>query len=387
METSLLKRFKNSFLLKGSFVTGVRYYIGETIGKQGLANDENGPSFEFLNPENLEKSDYRFPSRNLAVFSELVLELSPEMKLIPGIRFENIDTRAKGSYNADVLHPLTGNLLLEIDSSENKILKRDILLLGVGYSWRFSKRAELYVNATQNYRAVNFNDLRIVNPNFRVDPNIRDEKGFTIDAGFRGELKNKFVYDIGFFALKYQNKIGLLLAVDSATQSTYQLRTNIANALNMGIESFVEARLLTFKKKWRLTAFSNLAFTGSKYQNGKISFVEGNRVEYTPKWNIKIGSTLQNEQLGLSLQYGYTSDQYSDATNAEFVSSATVGIIPSYRVMDVNFFYNLNRSQIKVGLNNALNHKYFTLRATGYPGPGIIPSPFRAVYLSYRFSF
>ena len=37
------------------------------------------------------------------------------------------------------------------------------------------------------------------------------------------------------------------------------------------------------------------------------------------------------------------------------------------------------------GINNLLSERYFTRRATGYPGPGIIPSAPRNYYLTIEY--
>ena len=52
--------------------------------------------------------------------------------------------------------------------------------------------------------------------------------------------------------------------------------------------------------------------------------------------------------------------------------------------MDISAKYILNRIQIEAGVNNLSNEIYFTRRATGYPGPGIIPSPPRNYYLGIQ---
>ena len=39
------------------------------------------------------------------------------------------------------------------------------------------------------------------------------------------------------------------------------------------------------------------------------------------------------------------------------------------------------RVTLEANLNNALNTPYFTRRAAGYPGPGIIPADGRAFFL------
>ena len=43
--------------------------------------------------------------------------------------------------------------------------------------------------------------------------------------------------------------------------------------------------------------------------------------------------------------------------------------------------YYKDKFLIEVGVNNLLDRSYFTRRATGYPGPGIIPSDKRNYYL------
>ena len=44
----------------------------------------------------------------------------------------------------------------------------------------------------------------------------------------------------------------------------------------------------------------------------------------------------------------------------------------------------LKKIKIETGINNLTNTYYFTRRATGYPGPGIIPSPPRNTYITLQ---
>ena len=44
--------------------------------------------------------------------------------------------------------------------------------------------------------------------------------------------------------------------------------------------------------------------------------------------------------------------------------------------------YYFKNFTFESGVNNLLNEKYFTRRATGYPGPGIIPSSPRTFYFT-----
>ncbi|MFT6360282.1 MAG: Fe(3+) dicitrate transport protein [Saprospiraceae bacterium] len=47
--------------------------------------------------------------------------------------------------------------------------------------------------------------------------------------------------------------------------------------------------------------------------------------------------------------------------------------------------YKFKFLKLETGVNNLLNQNYFTRRATGYPGPGIIPSAPRTAYLTLQF--
>jgi Fe(3+) dicitrate transport protein len=38
--------------------------------------------------------------------------------------------------------------------------------------------------------------------------------------------------------------------------------------------------------------------------------------------------------------------------------------------------------QLKAGINNVLDERYFTRRAGGYPGPGALPADGRSLFIS-----
>jgi Fe(3+) dicitrate transport protein len=52
--------------------------------------------------------------------------------------------------------------------------------------------------------------------------------------------------------------------------------------------------------------------------------------------------------------------------------------------MDFSLSYKYKRFKLETGINNVLNKNYFTRRATGYPGPGIIPSAPRNYYATLQ---
>ena len=92
-----------------------------------------------------------------------------------------------------------------------------------------------------------------------------------------------------------------------------------------------------------------------------------------------------------TIQYTHLSSQFTNANNAKTdLNDNTYGIfgeIPAYSVIDLSASYRYKKWKIEGGINNLTNHHYFTRRATGYPGPGIIPSETRNFYTTLEFNF
>jgi len=391
-ETRLLYRYK-AFKQPSVLLTGLRFYHGLTDRKQGVGSDSSDADFKFNNPRQPDGSDYDFPGENISVFAENIFNVNEKFSLTPGVRVEYIKTIADGYYQDKVLvpDPETG---LAVDSTfyvdEYRDRKRVFLFAGVGLSYKASDDLEWYANFSQNYRSINFNDIRVDNPNLTVDENISDERGFNSDMGIRGSKNSLFNYDVSLFYLQYNDRIGNILKVDDETFRIYRYRTNVADSRHFGFESFGEIDLLKMVKPESssgLNIFGNLSFIHATYIHTDNPAIKGNMVELVPEWNFKTGISFNHKNFRLSYQYSYTSDQFSDATNAVQTPSAVEGIIPAYQVMDIGLSYAYKWAMVEMGINNLTNEMYFTRRATGYPGPGIIPSDGRAFYLTLSGKF
>ena len=389
-ETRLIHRYS---LLDNISVllAGTRFYEGFTHRRQGNGTDGSGPNFRYLNPDNLKGSDFDLPSKNRAVFLENIFNITPEFSITPGVRFEYIRTEADGYYR-NIVEDLAGNVLLDETIQEDKTNERSLFLLGMGVSYKPSARFELYGNFSQNYRAINFNDIRVDIGNLEVDPSIQDERGYNIDLGIRGNAGNLFNYDVTAFHLSYQDRIGTILKTEpnpkfnGLVDRTFRFRTNVADANIYGLETFAELDLYKFfvnrRSDTRLSLFSNFSMISARYGNTDISGIDGNEVEHVPPINFKTGLTYAQNGFEATYQFSYVSQHFSDATNARRTPSAIEGIIPSYHVMDLSTKYQYKSYRIEAGINNITDHNYFTRRATGYPGPGIIPAKARSFYVT-----
>jgi len=402
-EARVLTRYKlgesESALLLGSKIYKTSNDQRQGPGSAAVNADFNFADTDFPNYER--QSQFDFPNFNLAFFGENIFNITPKFTITPGFRLEHIKTESIGSYRNIVLD-LAGNPLLNESIEDNRTFDRTFLLMGLGATYKFAPGLELYGNFSQNYRSVTFSDIRVVNPSFQVDENISDEDGFTADMGARGRLNNKFSYDVSVFGLLYDNRLGEVLKSETRTNALGELvetgrivrfRGNIGTAFMYGLESFgnwsIKETFFPAVEKVKMNYFMNLALTKSEYLSSEEVGVEGNQVEFIPDVNLKTGLNFGYGNLLGSLQYTYLSKQFTDATNAlQDINDNQRGIegeIPMYDILDFSLAYSYRKWKLEAGVNNLLDNSYFTRRATGYPGPGIIPSEPRTFYTTLQF--
>jgi Fe(3+) dicitrate transport protein len=383
-ETRLMYRY-SLLSYPSTLLVGTRFYRGLTLRRQGFANASQGPDFRYLDESNPGQSDYRFPSRNVSAFAENVFNINEHFSITPGLRYENIFTSSEGYYQEDY-RDRANNPLPSRRVDDSRASSRALVLAGLGLSYKW-KGLETYANVSQNYRSINFNDMRVANPNLEVDPQLKDEKGYSADLGFRGNAKEFLHFDLSLFLLNYRDRIGTVLLTDEKTFSLYRFRTNISDSRNVGLESFVELDVLRLVKpssKTQLSLFSNLSWVDARYVNSGEAAFRNKRVENVPEWVFRGGITLGMKSLRLNLLSSYVSRQYTDATNAELTSNAVNGLIPAYTVSDLTLDYTWRIYTLTVAVNNLTDNRYFTRRAEGYPGPGIIPADARGVYVTLQ---
>jgi Fe(3+) dicitrate transport protein len=110
--------------------------------------------------------------------------------------------------------------------------------------------------------------------------------------------------------------------------------------------------------------------------------IAGKLVENVPPVLFRTGISAGTPRWNVTWQFSYQAKQYSDATNTEITPTAIDGAIPAFSVMDLSLSYNWRKYAIYTGVNNLADTKYFTRRADGYPGPGILPADKRNFYVT-----
>ena len=114
-----------------------------------------------------------------------------------------------------------------------------------------------------------------------------DERGFTADLGWRTRTGRLFYADVTAFFINYKDRIGQVLrSGEPPLYNDYRLRTNIADARNLGIELFAEANIWplfqTKDSATRLSIFVNASLIDARYVNTSDLSILDRKVELVP---------------------------------------------------------------------------------------------------------
>ncbi|MFN8287887.1 MAG: TonB-dependent receptor [Chitinophagales bacterium] len=359
-----------------TLAAGSRFFYG-TMHRQGGGIGTTGSDFDLTVLDPRYEYDLNFTTTNVAVFAENVFRPTDKLSITPGFRFEFLNSTAKGYVGED-------GFVLNTDKAKN----RYIYLFGVGLQYQTTATTNIYANWSQNYKPVDYSQLTPFGTTSRIDPKLNDANGFNTDLGFRGTYRNYLSFDIGGFYMQYNNRIGIVQRTD-AGGNVYQLRTNVDNSRHVGAEAYLEFNpVKAFRPSTRygtISFFNSFSFIDARYSKGEF---KGKFVENAPRFINRFGTTYAVEGFSITLLISHTASSYSDAANTVKSEDAIVGRVPAYTVFDLSATYKfLKRFNVKAGINNIADTRYFTKRTDEYPGPGIIPAIGRSFYIGFGASF
>ena len=223
-----------------------------------------------------------------------------------------------------------------------------------------------------------------------VDPNLEDAKGYNADLGYRGKIQNYFQFDVSAYYLQYDNRVGTVTVTNppGTTPATYRFITNVGASTSKGFEGYVEFNALkafTKNQHTDLIIFGSYGYTDAKYSGDhKDAATKGKKVENAPMNIFRGGVTAGYKNILVTGQISYVGETFSDANNTVTpTANGNTGLIPSYTVTDLTATYKFSKGfNIKAGINNLTDERYFTRRGGGYPGPGALPADGRTFFLS-----
>lgn len=380
------------FGLKNTLAAGLRYFNGHIDRKQQGLGDA-GTEMNFDLSAGIYPRDLDFSNINKAAFVEHIFRLNDKFLLTAGIRLENVSSTMEGRFS--VVNDQPNNL-------SPITRKRSFLLFGAGAEYHINTSSEFYANISQAYRPVLISDLTPPATTDVIDQDLQDARGYNIDFGYRGKLGNFLNFDVDYFHLNYDNRIGTITQLNANAQS-YQYRTNLGQSVSKGFEAYIEfdpiAAIFKSSRLGYLSLFASLAHIDATYtdfetatlKNGQLvqGNLAGNRVENAPRRINRFGATYSLNTFSITWQMSRIGDAFADASNTLTPNAAaTTGLIPGYHVQDLSASIKfLKQYNLKAGINNLSDERYFTRRAGGYPGPGIMPADGRVFYFSAGLKF
>jgi Fe(3+) dicitrate transport protein len=360
--------------IKNTISGGIRLYTGSThrlADGKGTTGSNYDISISGLYPR-----DFNFESNNVAAFIENIFRISDQFYLIPGIRYEWLEGAASGRNGFSAIGA-SMNL-------QNITRSRSFVLGGIGSEYHITTNTELYANFSQAYRPIQFANLQAPPTTDIVDTDLKDAKGYNIDLGYRGKVKNYLQFDISGFYLQYNNRVGTI----TTSGSNYRLITNVGASTSKGLETYFEfnpVRAFTNSNNTDLILFSSYAYTDARYSgNHQDANTKGKKVENAPQDILRAGISVGYKGFLITNQLSHVGAAFSDANNTVVpIANGNTGLIPSYTILDLTASYKFSKSlNIKVGINNMADVRYFTRRAGGYPGPGALPADGRNFFVS-----
>lgn len=362
--------------------TGIRSAYTTTQRSQGRGEDGSDYTTTFTAQKTL---DLDLRALNIAGFAETELIVVPDMSIGVGARLEFLRNTGSGSYTkefgATSATPfLPGAPFTQLDATNN----RTFPLFSAMVELRNVGPFTLYGNIAQAYRPAFYAQL-FPYDGIPTDSAMRPSVGWTSELGAHGTIGSILHVNGSLFFLRYDDRIGIIRPNDVLYPNGY--RTNVGRSDHYGLELALDARAWTSKDgSAALTVFANGTVMKAAYVSGPAN---GHSVENAPNVIVRGGlSCLLLSDLTIAPSISYVSSTYADAASTEWKADGTVGKIPAYTVMDLTATYRLSGNvKISASVNNLLDERYFTSRATAYPGPGILPADGRTMSVSINTSF
>lgn len=220
---------------------------------------------------------------------------------------------------------------------------------------------------TRNFRTPSLNDLFFMPGG---NPDLKDEKGFSYDAGFSFNIPVNDNLNLSGSATWFDSHIENWI-LWLPTPKGYFSPRNVKSVHSYGIESKVD---LFYRPQadWLLDLCGSLSWTpsvncGSPYSDADLSV--GKQLPYTPRVSASVIGRLGWKTWGFTYKWNYYLERFTMSSNSQTLTGHLPPYFMSNMSLEKKFTLKPLDLQIKIAVNNLFNEDY--LSVLSHPMPGI----------------
>lgn len=200
------------------------------------------------------------------------------------------------------------------------------------------------------------------------------EESINYELGFKHFSKGFNAQFVAFYN-DYKNLLGADLAAGGGTGSGDLF--NGGKARSQGMELLVQYDVLSkFKTKFNLPITVSYTYTDAFFKSTFNSTFEdwgsvesGDKLPYLAQHQIAINGSLEHARYGLNISSKYNSEMRGVAGSGTIAEG---DLIPSYFILDLSVYYNIQRNvSLTASVNNVLNETYLVAVRPAGLRPGL----------------
>ncbi len=251
---------------------------------------------------------------------------------------------------------------------------------GVGAEYDVLDNTTAYASFHRSFQAAEYKEA--VSATTGAPNNLDAQRGTHFEVGLRTQPLSWLSAETALFTFDFDNEV---ISSGGMTINGQETRhSGIEGVLNLDLFGMVEDFRGEAFPEWlgSLDADFNLTLIDTDFRKGPNA---GNELPQVPNWHFNWGLNYDHPTgFYANLYAQHVDEQYSNAGNTRNENAAaTTGVIPSYKVWNLNFGYIWKkRYEAFFGVRNLFDEKYFTRRDGFFAG--ITPSPDRQVYFGFR---
>lgn len=224
----------------------------------------------------------------------------------------------------------------------------------------------LKASISRNYRFPTLNDLYFLPGG---NPDLRNEHGFSYDAGTSFEIGKKEVYSLSGSVTWFDSRIDDWIIWLPTTKGFFSPR-NVKEVHAYGVEVTANLGLQPFKG-WFLDLNGSYSWTPSINEGEKMSPADqsvGKQLPYVPKHSASLTGRLAWRSWGFLYKWCWYSERFTMSSN----DYTLTGHLPEYFMSNISLEKGLSFKPVdlslKFAVNNLFNEDYLSVLSRPMPG-------------------